>query len=370
MFNDFDQQAGVAQEKNSKFHFKPAYELTAHPRPVHWLIKHYIEAGSLWQVFGAPGSWKTFVVLMMAFCYAAKITWCGNPIKKPGTVFYICGEGLDGLGRRLKALEQHYGVSLQDLHFFVSSRAASFLDKNGAAEVVAAINELVEKHGNPDLIIIDTLSRNFGPGDESKTEDMAFFVSIIDRELRDRFKCSVGVVHHSGLSASDRSRGSSALKAALDFEYSLIENPNGTRTLQCTKVKDFEPPPEISFRSDVVELSGWIDEDSGCPLTSLVLIQTTDNGRKGIVTKLKGQKSIMYQAIKDCVAEKQKEVEQEAVFDGNTIKIDFETIREMAFRLNISTKSDAAKRIAVDRALRDLQNLNLINTLDGLYWLK
>lgn len=350
------------------FYFRHASELTNKPKPVHWLIKHYLEAGSLWQIFGASESCKTFVVLDMAFCYAAGIPWFGNLVKHPGKVFYICGEGAEGLGRRLKALEIHHNIKIKDIPFFVSSRAASFLDKGGAFEVVMGIDRLVERYGTPDLIILDTLSRNFGCGDENSAQDMTQFVSIIDSNLRDKYKSSVGIVHHTGLMANDRGRGSSALRGALDFEYSLTVNPNESRTMKCTKSKDFEAAPNISFEKKSIDIPDWLDEDTGCPLSSLVMIKTTDTGTKGVLAKLKGQKAIAFKALQDCLIEKGRFPGKK--FDGNMLKIDVETWRKMAFRMSISDKSDDAKRIAFNRAVDDLLNLNIVEGLDDFYWPK
>jgi len=383
MLNGFKQQvreaAGEQAEESieRRFHFRRGSDLVAAFKTIHWLIKGYIEAGTLWQIFGAPGSWKTFIALDMAFCLASGKTWQGNLIKNPGRVFYICGEGLNGLARRLKALELHYGIPLENISLFVSSRSASFLDKDGAAEVVTAINDLVVEHGAPDLVIIDTLSRNFGPGDENSTKDMAQFVSIIDLELRDRYQCSVGLVHHSGLTASDRGRGASALRAALDFEYSVTKNHNDSRTMKCTKCKDFEAPPEISFRSEEIELP-WVDEDSGYPLSSLVLIETNDTGnkesKKGKVKhKVKVALETFNELVKTAGTAPKKAIQKKIVASNKLYTpsdkvISCEKWRKECYRAGISSGDQPAKAKAFREAHDELLSGGFIGCYDDYYW--
>jgi hypothetical protein len=39
-------------------------------------------------------------------------------------------------------------------------------------EVLESVRHLAENHGEPVLIVVDTLARNFGNGDENSTKDM------------------------------------------------------------------------------------------------------------------------------------------------------------------------------------------------------
>ncbi len=204
-----------------RFRFLSVAELFVSPNPIVWLIKGFLDDNSMSGVFGDPSSMKTFVAMDIGLCVATKTVWHGHPICKSGPVFYIAGEGFAGLSRRIKAWEIAHGVCLKNAPFFVSDQPAQFLDASSAADVVAAVDELQKVHGNPALIIIDTLNRNFGPGNESDTADMTKFISAIDENLRCRYQCAVLIVHHTGLTEKHRARGSIALNGALDWEYRL-----------------------------------------------------------------------------------------------------------------------------------------------------
>jgi hypothetical protein len=223
------QDDDTRQEERRGFHFRPAYDLCAAPKPTNWIIKPFLDSRSLAELFGEAGGMKSFLVLDLGLSIASMIDWHGFAIHHPGPVFYIAGEGFSGLHRRIKAWADYHVADLSRVPFFASDRPARFLDQDGTEEVLAAVDELVSAHGTPVLVIIDTLNRNFGPGDENSTADMTRFIGAVDR-LRSRYGCAVLVIHHSGLASAERARGASALRAALDWEYRLQKNADGSRT--------------------------------------------------------------------------------------------------------------------------------------------
>lgn len=244
-------------------------ELVDNLQPIQWLIEDYIETDSLSLIYGAPGGGKSFVTVGMACCIATGTPWHGHPVKQ-GSVFYIAGEGHNGLARRFAAWSKNAGVSLKGAPLFKSRRAVSIFNEASAKELHDEITVMVEQTGVvPSLVVIDTVARNFGDGDENSTSDMGKFVEHLDTWVRHPFGCNVNLVHHSGHNM-DRARGSSALKAALDAEYSVV-NEGGAVALTATKMKDAEMPPDLSFKFKVVELG----EVGGIEITSVVLEAAT-----------------------------------------------------------------------------------------------
>ena len=131
--------------------------------------------------------------------------------------------------------------------------------------LVTAIDTGVDALGQrPALIVLDTLARNFGGGDENGTPDMNRFVLACDA-VRTIYGCTVLVVHHSGHADKTRARGAIALKAALDAEYRLSNE--GALLLTATKMKEAELPPPLAMSLVGVELPGLLDED-GVQVTS------------------------------------------------------------------------------------------------------
>jgi hypothetical protein len=218
--------------------------------PPKWIVEDYLEENSLAQIFGDPASGKTFIALDLAASIATGKSWMGKEAKK-GVVFYIAGEGHNGLSRRLKAWSEYHELVVEDL--YISKQPAQFMDENHARTVSEAIRNLSLAHGKPALIVIDTLARNFGGGDENKTQDMNKFIFSIDVHIRMPFSCCVLIVHHTGHNDKDRARGAMALKGALDAEY-CIRKKNELISMTTTKMKDSESPPTISFRLSPISI--------------------------------------------------------------------------------------------------------------------
>ena len=193
----------------------------------------------------------------------------------PKPVIYIAGEGHNGLKRRWSAWEKHFGLSLQDAPLFVSSAPVAFLDSQAAAVVTAKVREVANKHGNPALIIVDTLARNFGDGDENSTKDMNAFVAAID-DLRRDFGATALIVHHSGHSDKNRGRGAMSLKGALDAEFK-VSKTGDLMAITATKMKDAPLPDPIIRKFISVDLGR---SKSGEEISSSVLVPTHDKPLK------------------------------------------------------------------------------------------
>ena len=201
-------------------------------------------------LFGEPGCGKSFLAVDIGLSVETGTPFHGREVKR-GVVLFIAGEGHNGLARRFAAWSKANGVPQADALLFKSKSAAQFLDTESANAVADAVEELAQQHGAPALIIIDTLARNFGGGDENSTADMSAFVAAID-DLKARFPgCAVLIVHHSGHADRQRARGAMALKGALDCEY-RVEKANGTVRLINTKMKDAEPPCVLAFKLSFV----------------------------------------------------------------------------------------------------------------------
>jgi len=250
---------------------------------IKWVVDDYIEADSLAQVFGDPGGGKSFVAIDLACCVATGKPWHGHDVKQ-GSVFYIAGEGHNGLARRLKAWQIGNGTSLAGVPLYKSHRAAQLYDATEAAVVAESIKQLsAEANCIPSMIVIDTLARNHG-GDENSTQDMNAFIQHLDVYLRQPWKCCVMVVHHSGVADKDRSRGSTALKGALDAEYKC-QLDSGTKTIafESKKMKDAEMPSPKNFQITQVDLP--INNKNGMPVKGAYLTAVDISGLVSQVQK-------------------------------------------------------------------------------------
>jgi hypothetical protein len=347
-----------------KFKFRRACDLTAEPAPIKWLIKGLIEQEIVGLVFGAPASGKSLFALDWAFCCAAGLDWDGRPTMKTDAVI-IAGEGFAGYSRRLAALEQKYGVNAPD-NLILSEQSAQMQDPGCCDDIVKAIQDAGLK---PGLIIIDTLNRNIA-ADENSSKDMAVFMSNIDRFFKP-LGAAVLIIHHSGHGTDQRARGSSAIRAAMDAEYSVVKAENDI-TLACTKAKDFEPPKSLGFVLKPVCLN-WSSEDGG-QQTSVYLEYAGEAGK--VVKKGKSMtdrdRNIL-QSLTDALREKGIEPTAEirkkfGGFGTGTFKnvVSINDWREYAYKA-ISAKSDGANKKAFER-FRETYLNSYLEEYDGYAW--
>ena len=251
-------------------------------RPPDWLLRGMLERDMLALIFGDPGSGKSFLAIDWACRVATGTPWRGHGVRV-GPVLYIAGEGRQGFGRRVRAWQEHNGVSMDGAPLFVAP-ALAISDALQLADLVQVV-EATAPAERPSLVVLDTLARCFGGGDENSTQDMSRFVSACDA-LRQRWGCTVLVVHHTGHADKSRARGAIALKAALDAEYRLTNN--GGLLLSATKMKEAEMPPPLVMNLATVELPGLVDE-YGNPVTSAA-IEVLDADTSAIVSKVMAAK--------------------------------------------------------------------------------
>lgn len=234
---------------------------------VDWLVKGYIPSKSFGVVYGQSGSYKSFQVLDWACSIASGIGWMGCKVKS-GLVYYIAAEGAVAFHKRVKGwCDVHLeGEEIPNLQTIGS--APDLTDNGQVSEVIEVILANAELLGVPvRMVVIDTLARCFGGHDENSASDMGAFIVSCDR-IKEATGATVVVVHHSGKNEINGARGSSALRAACDFEYCIKSNDSGNSyTMTCTKSKDAEEPDPVVIDLNVVDLGN--KDDEGDPITTL-----------------------------------------------------------------------------------------------------
>jgi hypothetical protein len=179
--------------------------------PPSFLIADVLTESGLSMLWGRSGAMKSFVALDMAMCVATGLTWHGKATKA-GPVVYVAAEGSHGLGRRAIGWTRTRGKDLPTPMFRLIPHSVA-LTSDDLEAMVEAILGLEGRR--PSLIVIDTLARTFGTGDENKQADMNAYVSAADR-LREATGANVMIVHHSGVHEDRRERGSNVLRGAAD----------------------------------------------------------------------------------------------------------------------------------------------------------
>jgi hypothetical protein len=95
--------------------------------------KYFLEADSLSCIYGDPAVGKSFIGIEAAAAIATGANFYGLPVKNPGPVIYLCGEGQAGINRRRfweikNSLETNGLVIIQDILASLSVRNNSISD--------------------------------------------------------------------------------------------------------------------------------------------------------------------------------------------------------------------------------------------------
>ncbi len=253
-------------------YFRQANELINSAGATSWLVRNYLTTDSLALLFGDFATGKSFIALDLACSIALGVPWLDQKTQL-GSVFFICGEGQLGIGKRLRAWQQHH-ESLADAPLFISTIAPNLNHEATAIAVMNTIQQLADASGTvPRMIVVDTVARTLAAGgeDENETKAMSRFVNLLDHYCRRPWGACVLCVHHVGHGDKSRARGSIALPAACDIAFHVERHESGPLTLSCTKMKDDVQPDELNLELLVVELDDLVD-DEGAPVTSAVII--------------------------------------------------------------------------------------------------
>ena len=209
--------------------------------PPEWLVDQVITGNILAAIVGASYSGKSLYAIALCCCVAAGIDFHGHPVKQ-GSVVYIAAEGRTGLLSRVEAWRIANDQQDTNLPFILSKTAINMRDP----AMVASIKTLIGKVPDLRLIVIDTLNRNYGGGNENESGDMGQFINSCD-ELIEHFGCTVAVVHHLGKDQSAGARGHSSFYAALDTEITVKAIGDDDVQVSCTKQKDAPEFDQMQF---------------------------------------------------------------------------------------------------------------------------
>lgn len=259
-----------------------------------WLIDTVLEKDKISCVFGPSGSFKSFVILDAALSIANGVDFNGLETEQ-GSVLYVCGEGLSGINKRVKAweIEKNNGQTSQN---FYATQTPILLNTPDGQEMLDAYLEGIKEHTGsyPAQIIFDTLDRNFS-GDENSSSQMSEFVTALTN-IRVKTKASVVVVHHTSKSNPDEARGANVLRSGMDTEIRIKKDDNGKIYFENTKMKDEADGSAIIFSHKVVNVG--FDQKKGRNITSVVIekdkkaesavsiVEKIDNEEKSMKTGL------------------------------------------------------------------------------------
>lgn len=247
----------------------PADAIRQQPACPGWNIDPWLPEQGLAMVHGPSGAGKSFLVLDWCLHIATNMKLWNKGDVEDGPVVYLAGEGHYGLRARIQGWMSHHRQESCEL--FVSAHG---VDINTAAGFKRVVDTLQSMGIRPRMIVIDTLHRHMA-GDENSAQDTKGMIEAMAR-LQELFGCLVLIVHHTGNSedTQHRARGSSAWRAAMDIEISVVPGKRDKpATVTMRKAKDSEAAEPVFFRLSQVTVPEWYDR-KGRPVTTAIVTIT------------------------------------------------------------------------------------------------
>lgn len=316
-----------------------------------YMIKGWLDRNCLSMLYGPSNAGKTFVALDIAMHIASDKPWRGLKVNG-GPVLYIAAEGGAGVRNRLAAIKRDR-PELAAAPFTLLSVG---LDLHGQGDALA-VCEIIPAE-NPALVVVDTLARSMGAGDENTAKDAAMFVRNCDL-IREATGAHVMVIHHTGKDEERGARGSSALRAAVDNEIQVTAD----WAVISRKQRDHEPPEPLCFKLRSVTLG--MDED-GDPVTSAVVdaAEPPKPERK----PLSGKNEVAMQALYDALRD-HGETKIGNKYPGNRKVVHVDHWRAACDVHGLTTGvSDSAARTAFKRAKDKLMDMDEVREWGGHVW--
>ncbi|MDB3929921.1 helicase RepA family protein [Paracoccaceae bacterium] len=325
-------------------------------KPEYW-IDDFVEKNALTFVVGESGCGKTFIITKAAVSVGLGVDFHGRNAQR-GKVIISAGEGQDGQVARLRAAAEHEGQTLEHADIYLAKQAVVFAVEE---EVAALCREIEDEHeGEIAVIIIDTMARAMVGTDENSARDMSTFIHQCDH-LRQRFGCSIVIVHHTGHEGS-RGRGSSARYAAADTEI-LIKAEGGKVgagakiRMSFEKTKNAQTPEPIYFATQ----KHILYDDDAEPFDTLVLNAADAPKQADKGTKLTTGEAMALETFKAAQWAKNPDIENFAA-----TKVELEEWRQH-FRRQHTGNNDKSKDVVFSRNREALVGKGFLTVEDNIY---
>lgn len=296
--------------------------------PKEMFIKGAFGVREFTTISGLPGTGKSVITTDAACHVAAGMEWHGRKVKK-GLVVYVAAERKKLTERRMMAFRKKHGV--KDVPLLVLGGRLDFTkDLKDAKDLIAAIkNAETETEMQCVWVIVDTLTRVFGAGDQNASKDMSRFVDACYEVLTET-TAHVTAIHHSAWSG-ERGKGAIDLDGAVDASF-MVKKDHGKYKLICDGTNDGEEGTILSFDMESITIG---HDEEGEPTTAPVVVASAEP-KPPTSGSLKGYKGEVLSALKSAIDKNGFEPnephfpENVAVVDEKTWRDEFYSTRDMA----------------------------------------
>lgn len=326
-------------------------------RPQKHLVMGLLHSSAISALIGASNTGKTFLALDLCLHIAIGKDWFGRTVTQ-SPVVYIAAEGAVGIQNRLLAFKDYHNLQV-DPPLFLLPFAPNMLTPS---DVDALINE-INSIGSVGLVVIDTLNRALGGGDENGPKDMGTFYSACDL-VRQKTNAHILIVHHTGKEKKKGARGHNSLRGNIDTEI-ILENNSNDRSFTDEKQRDFKKDNEFKF--DLFEVDLGFDT-YGNPLSSCVVVPLSQTKTATKNAVMDAKRAALFKKIENEILKGQEFEVGPSMRLTTAITIsDFRSIIEASYGQKVVKRESVST--ASRRALKSFIEDGLLETDQYLVWI-
>jgi hypothetical protein len=328
--------------------------------PRRYLLRGLVARGELSVWWGPPKAGKSFLTLRLFYGLALGRGMWGRRAT-PARVLYVAAEGEGGIGKRLLALADALGDAGAAFHYIAQPAQVGEpqQDLEDLAEAARACSA--------DVIVLDTLARTFGAGDENSAADMGAYVAACDR-LRRETGAHVAIVHHSRKDGSDI-RGSGALFGAVDLSVQILppEGPGLPHRAIVHGSKDDASGAEMPFALRQVTVGR---DEEGEPITTCIA-EEAQRADSAAAKPLSPQQQHALNILSDLTTAEGEELPSGPGWPmPGSLGVRIDRLRDECDRARVSDARDEDdRRRSIDGALTKLANTGRIGRREDWAWL-
>lgn len=329
-------------------------------KPKETILKGWLGEGEFTTISGLPGTGKSVVTTDLACHIAAGMDWHGIKVKQ-GLVVYVAAERKKLTERRMMAFRKHHDVHNVPL-LVVGGRLDFTKDLRDANDLIAAIRTAETLTEMKCVwVIIDTLTRVFGAGDQNASKDMSRFVQSCDHILTET-KAHITAIHHSAWSG-ERGKGAIDLDGAVDASF-MVKKDGLRHKLICDGTNDGEEGDVLTFTMKSIEIGH--DED-GVPTTAPVVEPSVEATVKPAMELQKGKNARALELLISLVNTDGVDPESPGYPEG-TLVVSIDAWRDSVYADAGDRMAPEAKRQRFNRAKKDLIKEGLIGENPMWVW--
>ena len=317
-------------------------------------------------VYGESNCGKTFFMSDLAFHVSQGKKYNGRRVEK-GNVLYLSLEGKRGIKNRISAYKMENNVDLDG--FLMMPCQVDFINsEDDIPQLVDLIMDANKKFNhNIKLVVVDTLARAIGGGDENSGVDMGTLVKHSDL-IRQYTNAHICFIHHSGKDKARGARGHSSLRAAVDTEIEISRTEGADYSVvKIPKQRDMDRDDDFCFKLKrvVLGLNKWMEEVTSCTVEPYdIKVDTEANAEKRIKS---GKTKTAYDALKEAIMEKGFRGTGPEMPNCKVITIDI--FKRYLQKRGVLSDNPASQRKQFERVHDDLIENKLIVVRDDYVWI-